>query len=827
MKTKKSQAKKIYHDWFKSRGWKPLPYQERMLLRYLDGYHGILNAPTGSGKTYALWLPVLVDYISGKKSSKARGLKVLWITPVRALAADLQKAMQQATDELGLDWEVKIRTGDTTSSERQKQKRTPPDALITTPESLHLILANKGYADLLKSLEVVVIDEWHELLSTKRGVQAELALNRIRNICPDVRTWGISATIGNLDEALEVLLGDHKSKVPHTIVKSDQEKKVEIHTLIPEKVERFPWGGHLGIRLLHDLIPVIMKARSVLVFTNTRSQTEIWYQNILEEVPELAGIMAMHHGSLSQEIRIWVEDALRSGGLQVVVCTSSLDLGVDFRPVDTVVQIGGPKGVARFVQRAGRSGHKPGETSHIWFVPTHSLELIEVAALRTAIKEGKMESRPPVVRPFDVLVQYMVTLAVSDGFKPEDLYKEVIQTHAFNSVSPEEWNTLLQFITTGGESLSHYPDFQKAEEVEGLIVVQNRKTAMRHRMSIGTIVSDPVMVVKYQGGGRIGTIEEYFITKLKPGDVFSFGGRKLELIHVRDMVVTVRNSKAGKAAVPQWLGGKMPLSSEVSGMIREKLHGAAHNQIKDPEMKALKPLLDLQKTRSIIPDRDQFLIEKLWTKEGCHVFFYTFEGRYINEGMIALVSQRLSFIKKQSFSISMNDYGFELLAEDDIPVEEGLKHDLFSTENLVRDIEAGLNASELARRKFRDIAHIAGLVFQGYPGKRKEGKHLQASSRLFFDVFSEYEPDHFLLLQAYEEVRFQQLDEVRLRKALLRIEKQEIVVKYPSKPSPFCFPVMTEKFRDQMSTEAFEDRMKKMILRLEKEIASEDSDAEN
>jgi len=571
----------------------------------------------------------------------------------------------------------------------------------------------------------------------------------------------------------------------------------------------------LGIKLIPKILPILEKSKTTLIFTNTRSQCEIWYQRLLQAEPELAGIIGLHHGSLSKEVRDWVETALHSEALKVVVCTSSLDLGVDIRPVETVIQIGGPKGVARFLQRAGRSGHQPGAQSKIYFVPANSLEIIEGAALRTAIAENKMESRVPVIRAFDVLIQYLVTLAVSEGFDEKQIFDEVINTHAYNSITRDEWLQVLEFITSGGASLKSYSEFSKVVKEEGKYVVNDKKTAQRHRMAIGTIVSDAMITVKFMKGGHIGSIEENFISKLNPGDVFSFGGRNLELVLIKDMQAIVRIAKTNKSIVPQWLGGKMPLSSQLSEVIRRKLTEAMEERSEDIELQILKPLFDKQKEGSAIPREDQFLIESYHTKEGHHIFFYTFEGRYVNEGMAALFAHRFSRIRPMSFSIAQNDYGIEMLTDETIDIQLAIDQGLFSTDNLFADIQGGMNAAEMARRKFRDIAHIAGLIFPGYPGKQKKNKDLQASSRLFFEVFRDYEPNNLLLKQAYDEVLYDLLDENRMRAALNRINQQEIIIKEIAQLTPFSFPIFVEMFRDKASTEKLSDRVERMLRQLD------------
>ncbi|HRG38264.1 MAG TPA: helicase-related protein, partial [Bacteroidia bacterium] len=553
-----------------------------------------------------------------------------------------------------------------------------------------------------------------------------------------------------------------------------------------------------------------------LVFTNTRFQAETWYRHLLELEPDLAGLLALHHGSLGEETRKWVEAALHEGKLKAVVCTSSLDLGVDFRPVDTVIQIGSPKGVARFMQRAGRSGHRPGATSKIYFVPTHSLKIIEGSAMRYAIKNDKVESRIPYIRSFDVLIQYLVTLAVSDGFIPEQIFKEIKQTHCFNSITWEEFAWCLSFITTGGKSLYAYDEFHKVVIENGVYKVINRRIAMQHRLSMGTIVSGGMLQIKFVTGKYLGTIEEWFISRLKPGDVFWFAGRNLEYVRIKDMTVQVRTSTSKNGIIPSWQGGKMPLSTQLAATIRHQLNEYGKGNVKDKELKFLAPLLEEQKKRSILPNEKQLLIEKITTKEGCHVFVYPFEGRYVHEGMAAIMANRIALFKPITFSIAMNDYGFELLSDQDIPIEDAVDSDLFTTKHLNEDILKSVNTTEMAKRRFRDIASIAGLVFTGFPGKHVKTKHLQASSKLFFNVFEDYEKDNLLLKEAYDELYDFQLEIVRMRNAFERIEQQEIVVQKLERFSPFSFPIFTERWREKFSNEDIATRVQRIKSQMEK-----------
>lgn len=812
-----------------------------------------MNAPTGCGKTFSVFLGALIQYINQHPdnyiSKTKNGLQLLWITPLRALAKDIGRAMEEVIAGLGMQWKVGIRNGDTPVAERDKQKRQMPEVLIITPESLHLLLAQKDYPNVFKTLRIVAVDEWHELLGSKRGVQIELAISRIVGLSSSqhqdgeanaltihdslltphdsrLTLWGISATIGNLEQAKEVLLAPLSALKKETgiIVRANIKKNIAIESVIPDEMEKYPWAGHLGIKLAEKVIPIINNSRTTLIFINTRGMSEMWYQTLLNIAPDLAGAIALHHGSIERELRTWVEEALHAGTLKAVVCTASLDLGVDFRPVETVIQVGSPKGVARFLQRAGRSGHQPDAVSKIYFLPTHSLELVEAAALKEGIKENLIESREPMMLCFDVLTQYLCTLAVGDGFKPEIIFKEIKATYCFADITEKEWNEILYFITDGGNALQQYDEFKKVMVVDGIYRITGRRMAMRHRLHIGTIVSDAMLKVKFMSGGYIGVIEEYFISRLDPGTVFTLAGRNLELVMIKDMTVLVRKSNATKSIVPSWNGGRMPLSANLGRKLREKFNEAFEEvegkrlkkEGRDVELQALQPLFDLQEKLSHVPRANELLVEQIETKDGYHLFVYPFEGRLVHEAMAAILAWRISKITPITFSFAMNDYGFELLSDQPIPVDDTNVYELFSPDNLLADIQRSVNATEMAKRKFRDIAVIGGLIFQGMPGEQKKARHLQSSASLLFNVFLEYDPNNVLLQQAYREVLDQQMEEIRLRNMLERIQQSKVIITFPSRLTPFCFPIKVDSMRENLSSEKLEDRVKRMQKQLEK-----------
>jgi ATP-dependent helicase Lhr and Lhr-like helicase len=792
--------------WFAQKNFTPHAFQKETWQHIIEGKSGLLNAPTGFGKTYAILFGVFQQFANQTK--KQKGLHALYITPLRALSKEIAKAANTATIDLGLDYDTQLRTGDTTTAQRAKQKTKPPQCLVTTPESVHLLLTSKGCTEYFSQLQFIIVDEWHELLGSKRGVQTELLIAKLKQINPQLQVWGISATIGNLPEAQNILLYGIKNTCTVT---TNLKKEVHIETLIPENVEEFSWAGHVGLSQAHRVAEIIEQSSSTIVFTNTRGHSENWYQGLLNIAPQLAGSIALHHGSLSQEIRTWVEDNLHSGKLKAVVATSSLDLGVDFQPVDTVVQIGSPKGVARILQRAGRSGHQPHAVSKLYLMPTNTLEIIEGAALKRAVQANQLEQRLPYVQSFDVLVQFLVTLAVGDGFKAEEALTAIRNTLCFAQISDYEFSWCLQFITQGGACLQAYSEYNKVHLVGDTYYVASKQTAMLHRLSIGTIVSDGMMRVKYLSGKQLGVIEEWFISKLKPNDAFWFAGLNLELIRIKDMEVHVRKTNNKKGIVPSYMGGRMPLSSELSGGIRAEINKYVLGEIDNAELRALLPVFNVQDDISHTPAENELLIETLETKEGHHIFIYPFEGRFVHEGIAAIIAYRLGKILPISFSIAMNDYGFELLSDQALDIAELLAHDVFNATDLSTDVLHSINANEMAKRKFRDIACISGLVFNGYPGQEKKARHLQATSQLFFQVFADQEPDNLLYQQAFQEVLDFQLEMGRMQQAFKRISQQKIVHRELKRPSPFCFPLVVDQLRERYTSETLEARIQKLL----------------
>ena len=791
---------------FKHRGWKPFPFQRETWKAYAAGKSGLLHAPTGQGKTLAVWLGPVSEALKGSPD----GCSVIWLTPLRALAQDTLRSLREPLEILAPQLQVEARTGDTTSAVRARLRKRLPFGLVTTPESLSLMLTHDDTRQKLAGLRAVIVDEWHELLGTKRGVQTELCLARLRAWFPDLRIWGLSATLGNLDEARDVLLGS--AALGAVTISADLKKEIRIDTLIPKEIDRFPWSGHLGTRLAPQVVRELEKANSTLLFTNTRSQTELWFQELLSLRPDWQDVLAMHHGSLDRAEREKVEQGLREGRLRCVVCTSSLDLGVDFSPVDQVLQVGSPKGIARLLQRAGRSGHKPGKVSRVLGVPTHAMELVEFAAARDAARARHIEARRPLLKPLDVLVQHLVTCAIGEPFEPEEMRREIQSTHAYRDLTDTEWEWSLGFISSGGRALAAYPRYQKARLENGRFTVDDKRLIQQHRLSIGTISADAHVSVRFASGKTLGTVEESFISRFKPGNLFVFAGRKLELVRFHQRVATVRPAKReAKGRVAIWGGNKMPLSTELAHATAARLRGEGPAS---PEMKAVAPILEIQRRWSALPDNRILLVEHTRSQNGEHLFVYPLAGRLVHEGLGALMAYRLRL--NQSVTVTQNDYGFCLTTRRDLHLSEELVRLNLSIENLLEDVIACLNTAELARRQFHQVARVAGLILQQLPGRQQRGqRELQASSRLLFEVLERYDPDNLLLLQSQREILEKQLEFRRLRDSLLDLQQRPIRLIETEHLTPMAFPLWAEQFFATMPAGDAASQLEQMLQDLE------------
>ena len=839
--------------WFAARGFVPAVFQEHVWRAQARGLGGLVNAPTGSGKTLAVAGGPLRDAVDDLPTAP----RLLWITPLKALAEDTRRALQDAAEGVGAmqaiapstmtspstsvpsrrrppkrePLRVGLRTGDASSVDRARARRGADAWTVTTPESLSLLLSHADAAQALSNLRWLVVDEWHELLGSKRGVLLQLALARLRAMCPRLQVWGVSATVGNPGEALAALCPDPADpRRPHpraVRIVDERPKPIELRTLLPASGERFPFAGHLGLKQLPRVLQAIFDAPSTLVFTNTRAQAELWHQALSAVWQEDLTTLGLHHGSLDGAVRRAVEQGLREGALRCVVATSSLDLGVDFPAVAQVLQIGSPKSVARLVQRAGRSGHRPGETARVLAVPSHALEIVEYAALRRALAEGRLEGRPPPRLCLDVLAQHVVTCAVAGPTDADALLAEVRGTHAYAGLTDAAWAAVLAYVETGGSALQHYPEHRRVErDAAGRLVVPDRRQQQRHRLGIGTIVADGSVSVQWLKGGRLGSVEESFIARLAPGERFLFAGRALELVQLRDMTAYVRLAKGKPTAVPRWSGGTLPLSDTLGHRLQEVLSSSVDtsegdDESVDAELAASVGLRRLQQRLSALPKPGRLLAEAVATREGPRLFVYPFAGRHVHEGLAALVALRLGRIAPNTFGIAVNDYGFVLAPHTkrgfaSLGLDAAMLRAAFDRMHLREDLAASLNLSEMARRQFREVARIAGLLPPSLPGRAPRSlKSLQAGSGLLFDVLRQHDPGHVLLAQADAEVFDAQLDATRLTAVLDALADAELVLTTPPTLTPLAFPLWAEQQRGTLSTEDWKARVERAAALLE------------
>ena len=805
-------------SFFYKNDWDPLPYQIESWEAYLNGKNGIIQVPTGCGKTYAALMGPLSKL---EESIENNSINILVITPLKALSRDIKHSINLAAKHFNEKIKVEIRNGDTTPYEKKKQILKPPNVLITTPESLSLLLSSKESNKIFSKLSSVVIDEWHELMGSKRGNQCELLLSWLRGNIKSLQVWAMSATIGNIEEAARAIVGI-KGNNPE-IISTNIKKEIEILSVLPEAKTTFPWSGHLGIRSYSSLLKILDKNKSTLLFTNTRNQSEKWYQCINFCIPEMEGKLAIHHGSLDKDDRKNVEDGVKNGSIKWVVCTSSLDLGVDFQPVDQIVQIGSAKNLARLIQRAGRSAHRPGGKSKIIFMPTNSLELLEISAIRRIIKSGISEEIRLPELSYDVLLQHLVSLACGNGFDPKIEKDRIKDCWSYRNIKDQDWDWCIDFLEYGGKCLKAYPRYKKLVREKSKTknerfkyFVKDKSLIRLHKFNIGTITSDKFIHVKFSKGRSIGNLEENFASKLKPGDTFYFAGRMLQFLKIKDMTLYVKKSSKKSSLVPAWVGGQIAISDLLSDGLRSELdicNKLENENFFNEELDSLGPILNKQTKISNIPTKEELLIEIYKTKEFANLFVFTLDGKFVNEGIAFLWALRFAKKQESTFSITANDFGFSLTTSHNYDfsiIKKEIKYFL-ENKNLEEDLENAINFSELTKRRFKNIAQISGLINQNNPNKAKTSSQLQVSSSLFYDVFNKYEEDHLLIKQAHQEVKKYHLEQIRISKSLERLSDLKILLNETKTPSPFAFPLLVERLKNTLSNESIEKRVEKLI----------------
>lgn len=796
--------------WFAGRGWEVFAFQRACWEAFAAGRSGLLEVPTGAGKTYAaFWGPLAEMMAVPREGRTAAGVEVLYLTPLRAVGNDIARALRAPIEDLGLSFEVGVRTGDTAAAAKQRQRSRPPAVLVTTPESLGLWLTHPGAAAKLAGLRALILDEWHELMGSKRGALLELSLAQLRRLAPGMRTWALSATLGNVVEAARCAVG---VEVEPLVLGQELARPVEIETVLPETLDAFPWAGHLGLRLLPEVCRHLDDGLPTLLFTNTRNQAESWYRELLAARPEWQERIGLHHGSLDFAERQRVEVGLKEGRLRLAIATSSLDLGVDFSPIERVVQVGSPKGIARLLQRAGRSAHRPQAPCRLLFVPTHALEVVEIAAAREALAARDFETRPPLRHPHDCLVQHLVSRALGGGFVPDELYAEIATAHSWRELERGDFNWVLDLVHGGGRCLEAYPEYCKLQREGPRYTVRDPRVARLHRMNLGTITSDTSLGVTLGRGGALGSVEESFLSRLKPGQTFWFAGRCLELVSLDGVRARVRLARGKESTVtPQWMGGRMPLSSELAHSVRACLDRAARGEgTASREMAAVAPILAEQARLSRVPGRGELLAEVTVTAEGHHLLLYPFEGRLVHEGLVVLLARRLSRRRSGTFSLSVNDYGLHLLSPEPYPFEELWTPDVLSPQALEHDIEEAVALGEMSRRHFREVAEVAGLIFPNRPGRGQPLRQLQASATLLWEVFQRFDPRNLLLAQARREVLERHFERPRLERALTRMRAARWCLHRTRRPTPLAFPLLVEQIRQRVGEESLAERVERL-----------------
>jgi ATP-dependent Lhr-like helicase len=799
-------------EWLNKKGWHAHEFQKEAWKSYDQGHHRLIHLSTGFGKTYAAILRAL-DHLAFEKQNKQeenknKSIRILYLSPLRALGNDLKNNIEAPLKEMNSSIRVATRTGDTTQSQRARIKDRPPEVLITTPESLNLMLTSESIRESFEALDLIVVDEWHELMASKRGVQVQLALQHLLGLAPNCKITGLSATLGNPEMAAQVLVGPGQ---PVNVITGPVKREFDIECLKPDAIDSFPWAGHLGLSMVEKVSKMMNPNSSTLYFTNTRSQAERWYSELkknLEERDE-GHLIGLHHSSIERDQRELIEKGLKVGTLPYVVCTSSLDLGVDFPKVERVFQIGSAKSISRFLQRAGRSQHRPGGIPTITFVPTHALELLEFMAVQRAMNKGHQEKIEAPLNSFDVLVQHLQTLALAQGLDPDEAYQEITCTYTFQDLTQEEFQRALDFLVTGG-CLKSYDNYQKLKEFKGRFYLSNKEMIRTHRINMGTITSDPVITVQYVRGAKLGTVEENFVSKLKKGAIFNFAGKVLKYVMLKDLKLYVKKASANEVVTPVWQGGKLPLSDLLTHELRDLLEDLSHERYHHDLLSLLGPILSSQKRHSVLPKSDELLIETCETREGHHTFIFPFAGRLVHEGLAALMSMRLSQIHKETFSFSVNEYGLEILGPSGLTLTESDLRQALKCEDLILDMEKSLDKSGLAKRQFKEIAQISGLVPQNQIGRRRTLKNLQSSTSLLFDVFERFEVSNLLYQQSLAEVKIYQFQEKRMKETLKRLESGHLVYRLLPHPSPFGFPLVIERMSATVSGNSLKERIEKL-----------------
>ncbi|QQR38600.1 ligase-associated DNA damage response DEXH box helicase [Devosia rhizoryzae] len=820
----------VIADWFATRNWAPRQHQLDVLASYQRGASQLLIAPTGAGKTLAGFLPTLTELVDGKFD----GLHTLYISPLKALAVDVQRNLSTPIDEMKLPIKVEARTGDTSAAKRARQRTSPPHVLMTTPEQLALLISHPKAELMFGSLRRVVLDELHALVTNKRGELLSLGLARLATLAPEMRITALSATVARPDLLQEWIAQPNLDR-PTDLLRMVGGAPPELAIL--ETEERLPWAGHSAKYAHLELLDIIRAHKTTLLFVNTRSQAEMLFSGLWDINEEMLPI-ALHHGSLSVEQRRKVEAAMADGRLKAVVCTSTLDLGIDWGDVDLVVQIGAPKGSSRMLQRIGRANHRLDDASKALLVPSNRFEVLECEAAVEAVAEGHQDSEDPQPGGYDVLAQHVLGMACAAPFFADDLYAEVLRAWPFRDLPRGQFDRVLEFVATGGYALQAYERYARLRQTEdGMWRIANPKVAQQYRLNIGTIVEEPMIKVRLvrgrgqkQGrttgpigaGGRVlGEMEEYFFGQMTIGDTFIFGGEIVAFEGMKDNEAYVSRAFSKDPKIPTYGGSRFPLSTYLAERVR-RIMDSPEEWSKMPDQ--VSDWLRLQRDISVMPRRDSLLVETFPRGTQYYMVCYPFEGRLAHQTLGMLLTRRLERMRARPLGFVASEYSLAiwglgnlsaLIRTDRLSLDE-----LFDEDMLGDDLESWLDESALMKRTFRNCAVIAGLIERRHPGKEKTGRQITMSSDLIYDVLYAHEPDHILIQATRHDAARGLLDIGRLGQMLTRI-RHHIVHKPLERVSPLAVPILLDIGREIIHGEGRESAMAEAADELIREAMGE------
>ena len=803
-----------FSGWFAEKGWQPRVHQLELLARAGRGESLLLIAPTGAGKTLAGFLPALTDLARRGKippGSPFTGIHTLYISPLKALAVDIERNLMKPVSEMDLPITVETRTGDTPQAKRQRQRLAPPDILLTTPEQVALLIANGEAPRFFKDLKYVIFDELHSLVTSKRGHLLSLGLSRLRQLAPRLSTIGLSATVAEPMELRRWLVGQEAGEERHAGLVTAPSGAKPVITILKSR-EHVPWSGHSAKYAMPEVYEAIRAHRTTLLFVNTRSQAEILFQE-LWNINEDTLPIALHHGSLDVGQRRKVEQAMAENRLRAVVATSTLDLGIDWGDVDLVIHVGAPKGASRLAQRIGRANHRMDEPSRAILVPANRFEVMECQAALDANYIGAQDTPPVGEGTLDVLAQHVLGMACAAPFDEDALYREIVSAAPYSGLPREKFRRIVDFVATGGYALKTYERYARIRRTtEGLWRISNPRVAQQYRLNLGTIVEMPMLNVRMvkrgskgaarRGGASLGKVEEYFLEMLAPGDTFLFSGKVLRFEGIRENECLVSQAFSLDPKVPSYAGGKFPLSTYLAASVRDMLDdparwGALPEQVRD--------WLALQRDVSALPRRDELLIETFPRGSRHYMVAYPFEGRLAHQTLGMLLTRRLERAGRRPLGFVATDYSLAVWALDDLgyafSAGRPALSDLFDEDMLGDDLEAWLDESFMLKRTFRNCAVIAGLIEQRHPGKEKTGRQVTVSADLIYDVLRSHEPDHILLEATRNDAAAGLLDIRRLGDMLLRI-KDHITHRRLDRISPLAVPIMLEIGKEPVAGEA-------------------------